>query len=29
MCPYNETIKVYLANLVENDDEIVWIDFAA
>lgn len=28
MCPYNETIKVYLANLVENADEIVWIDFA-
>lgn len=29
MCPYNETIKVYLANLKEKDDEIVWIDYAA
>lgn len=29
MCPYNETIKVYLSNLVEKEDEIVFIDFAA
>ncbi len=29
MCPYNETIKVYLANLQEKEDEIVFIDFAA
>lgn len=29
MCPYNETIKVYLSNLVEKNDEIVWCDFAA
>ena len=29
MCPYNETIKVYLANLQEKEDEIVFVDFAA
>lgn len=29
MCPYNETIKVYLSNLVEKEGEIVWCDFAA
>jgi|TARA_Y100001960_G_C14419425_1_gene702157 CO dehydrogenase nickel-insertion accessory protein CooC1 len=29
MCPYNETIKVYLANLEEQKDEIVFVDFAA
>lgn len=29
MCPYNETIKVYLSNLVEKPEEIIWIDFAA
>jgi len=29
MCPYNETIKVYLSNLNELENEIVWIDFAA
>jgi hypothetical protein len=29
MCPYNETIKVYLSNFVDNKDEIVWCDFAA
>lgn len=29
MCPYNETIKVYLSNLVEKENEIIFIDFAA
>lgn len=29
MCPYNETIKVYLSNLNENPEDIVWCDFAA
>lgn len=29
MCPYYETIKVYLSNLVEKKDEIVFLDFAA
>ncbi len=29
MCPYNETIKVYLSNLDDLDNEIVWVDFAA
>jgi len=29
MCPYNETIKIYLSNLIEKEDEIVFIDFAA
>lgn len=29
MCPYNETIKVYLSNLIEKEKEIVWCDFAA
>jgi len=29
MCPYNETIIQATSLLVENDDEIVWIDFAA
>ncbi len=29
MCPYNETIKVYLSNLQEKNDQIVWVDFAA
>lgn len=29
MCPFNETIKVYLSNLKEENDEIVLVDFAA
>jgi len=29
MCPYNETLKVYLSHLQEKSDEIVWIDGAA
>jgi len=29
MCPYNETLKVYLSNLEEKEDEIVFVDFAA
>lgn len=29
MCPYNETIKIFLSNLKDNDDEIVLVDFAA
>lgn len=29
MCPYNETLKVYLSNLKEKEDEIVFVDFAA
>lgn len=29
MCPYNETIKVYMSNLAEKDDEIVFVDFPA
>jgi len=29
MCPYNETLKVYLSNLEESVNEIVWIDGAA
>lgn len=29
MCPYNETIKVFLSNLKEKEDEIVLVDFAA
>ncbi len=29
MCPYYETIKVYLSSLVEKKDEIIFIDFAA
>ena len=29
MCPYNETMKVFLSNLKDNDKEIVLVDFAA
>lgn len=29
MCPYNETIKVYMSNLIEKNNEIVFVDFAA